>query len=124
MTEPDNEASLAVELTGYHLLNVVSIVAFGAWKVISTGSDGWISVSKTEFALMTLAGVMYASLFHFLDSGSLDGRCRADDFSRLYYLQLLKEDSPGIYPSFFQVDLAPPIFEFAYRSEGECGNVV
>jgi hypothetical protein len=42
---------------------------------------------------------------------------------RLYYLGLFQDKRPEICPSFFQVDLAPPILKFVCRSEGECSSV-
>jgi len=35
----------------------------------------------------------------------------------LYYLGLLQDKRPEIFPGFFQVDLAPPILKFTCRSE-------
>jgi hypothetical protein len=130
-TEPDNRTSLGVVVTGYHLLNILVVVAFGAWKVITIGNEGWVFLSKTEFALIPFAGVLYAFYSYFLFPRFAWGtpvvfleRLTDDGILRIYYLrlQLLKEASPNIRSGFFEIDLAPPIWNFVYRSEGERGT--
>ncbi len=37
---------------------------------------------------------------------------------------MINDNRPELSPRFFQVDLAPPIGKFLYRSEGECCSIV
>jgi len=82
-----------VELTGYRLLNIVVILAFG----IPKAALSYRGQSITPTTLDLVAGTCLASV--------------------LYYLGLLQDKRPEIFPSFFQVDLAPPILKFICRSE-------
>lgn len=63
MTGPSRSTSLVVELTGFHLLNVASIVSFGIWKVLLTGDERLVGMTKVELSLVALSAVMYAFFF-------------------------------------------------------------
>jgi hypothetical protein len=60
VTEPSGSASLIVALTGFHLLNIASIVIFGIWKVLLAGDGRLVVVTKVELGLLMLSSVMYA----------------------------------------------------------------
>ncbi|KAH9987632.1 hypothetical protein BJV74DRAFT_796472 [Russula compacta] len=85
-----HQTPLAVDLTGYHLLNMAVILAFGIPKAVLSYRGE--SVMPTTLDL--LSGTFLAVI--------------------LYYVGLLKDKRPEICPSFFQVDLAPPILKFIY----------
>ena len=63
--EPGLPASLVVVLTGFNLLNIISLVVFGVWKVLLTGNERGISMSRVELSLLMVSGLMYANFFFF-----------------------------------------------------------
>jgi len=65
VTEPDRSASLIIALTGFHLLNIASIVVFGIWKVLLAGDGRLVVVTKVELGLVMLSSVMSAFFFLF-----------------------------------------------------------
>ena len=60
--KPNGKMSLSVDLTGFSLLNITSIVVFGIWKLILTEHKGLVAVTKAEFTLLLFSALTYA--FH------------------------------------------------------------
>ena len=113
---PSRLSRLAAPLTGYHLLNVVSVLVFGTWKVVMSDHKGLVVVTRVELILVMISGLVCA--FRSFKCGRLQV-CRSDVPLRLYYAKML-EKRPDVCPGFYKVNLAPLIWRFVYRSEGEC----
>jgi len=59
---PNRKIPLSVDLTGYTLLNIASIVVFGIWKVVLSDHRELVAVTRVEFSLLMFSALMYA--FH------------------------------------------------------------
>ena len=76
--QPSRLSLLAPPLTGFHLLNIISVLVFGIWKVVMSGHKGLVVVTKVELVLIMILGLVYA--FHSFKWGR--GQvCRADGLS-------------------------------------------
>ncbi|KAH9987645.1 hypothetical protein BJV74DRAFT_885551 [Russula compacta] len=84
---------LGVKLTGYRLLNMIVILVFGIWKAVAS--------YRGESIISTTLDWVGGTLMAFT----------------LYYAGLFQEERPLIFPRFFQVDWAPHILKFVWRSE-------
>ncbi|KAH9987643.1 hypothetical protein BJV74DRAFT_496167 [Russula compacta] len=89
----DHQPPLGVELTGYHLTNIIVILGSGIWKLVSSYPALPVTLSRVELGLATLLAVV------------------------LYHVKAIHDKHPELCPRFFKVDLAPPILKFVRRSE-------
>ena len=58
--QPSRLSLLAAPLTGYHLLNIVSVLAFGTWKVLMSDHKGLVVLTRVELILVMISGLVYA----------------------------------------------------------------
>jgi hypothetical protein len=109
---PSRLSLLAPPLTGYHLLNIGSVLVFGIWKVVLSDYEGLVVVTRAELILVMISGLVYA--FHSCEWTFVGLTASL----RLYDAKML-EKRPDVCPGFYKVNLGPPIWRFVYRSEGE-----
>ena len=59
---PDHRPPLGVELTGFHLLGFVTVLAFGIWRVVLSYYDDWVTVvvTRVELIVFTVVALVYA----------------------------------------------------------------
>ena len=57
---PSRLSLLAPPLTGYHLLNIGSVLVFGIWKVALSDHKGLVVLTRVELILVMISGLMYA----------------------------------------------------------------
>jgi hypothetical protein len=69
--QPSRPSLLAVPLKGCDLLHIGTILVFGIWKVLLTGHDGLVVLTKVEWALLMISSLMYV-WFSFLPSEGRD----------------------------------------------------
>lgn len=58
--QPCRLSRLATPLTGYHLLNIVSVLVFGIWKVVMSDHKGLVVVTRVELVLVMISGLVCA----------------------------------------------------------------
>ena len=61
--QPSRLSLLAAPLTGYHLLNIVSVLVFGIWKVVMSDRKGLVVVTRVELVLVMISGLVCAFSF-------------------------------------------------------------
>jgi hypothetical protein len=71
---PSRLSLLAVPLKGYDLFSIGAGLVFGTWKVLLSGHDGFVVLTKVEFSLLMITGLMYA-FFIFSSWGRGQARC-------------------------------------------------
>ena len=68
----DHNPPLWVELTPYHLLTLISIVSFGAWRILLSYHDEWVLVTRVELGVVTFIGAVYAFISQLVARQRLD----------------------------------------------------
>ena len=61
---PSRLSLLAPPLTGYHLLNIGSVLVFGIWKVLLSDHKGLVVVTRVELILVMISGLVYAFFYY------------------------------------------------------------
>jgi len=105
---PSRLSLLAVPLKGCDLLNIGTVLVFGTWKVLLSGHDGLVVLTKVELVLLMIAGFVYA--FFILASGGRDQTCRADCPSQIILRQDARETRRNL-PRFLRSQFGPSHLE-------------